>query len=219
MDNHKEKSKNTNIFLNNQSKQKDNQPINKLNQNRFANEIGKHIEPIQKREININNIELFPSLIDDLTLLSISKANKKNTKTEITYANVAKNVIEVEKNITYDVDPGWSHLFRGDNGQIKRLDGPMTDEWFRMETKIIDERKKKQEMEFARYFKEMEEDRLLRIELFGDFQDFYDPRKDPFYTKEEDIIIYTGNDQSDTDSEGSNYDQDQGDYLNDDNYL
>lgn len=223
MTEHNQKLKN-NIFLNSKSKSSNNQTNNKeetsLRNNRFSNEIGKNVmREIQekKKELDTNDKELFPSLLNEYDLFLISKTKQKN-KT-ISYKDIAKNKETSIKIETDEIEPGWVNLFRDENNKIIKMQGKTTPECLELERKERELREKREINKTEIFLRELEYERNLRKELFGDIQEFYDPNKDPFYTKEKDIIIYTIGDLSDSDTEGSNYDNQENDYLNDDNYL
>jgi len=222
--------KSKNRFLNNESKKKDSKKIDKdgftqkekedhkLKTNIFSNEIGKNVlkENQVKREIDINNDELFPSLLDD----SITYISKKKTKTKsdtehgyTSYLSIAKREESTKKEITYEVDPGWVHLFKTDDNKIHFLYGPTTEKCLELEKKEYEAKLKKERNELYKYLEELEYERHLRKELYKDIYNFYEPSTDKYYTKEEDIVIYTStsNDLSDSDTEGS-FDYNENDY-------
>jgi hypothetical protein len=189
-----EHKKSNNFFL---TKQKNDKPKNdKPNTNIFANEIGKQVKDEPKREININDDELFPSLTSDII---IKKNKKQNT---ISYASIAKKENIHKKEVTSDVDSGWVHLFR-ENGKTHFLYGQTTPACLEIERKYNEYKIKKERDELNLFFRELEEERNLRKELYGDIIDFYDPKKDRFYTKEENIVIYGLDDLSDSDTDSA----------------
>jgi hypothetical protein len=191
-----EHKKSKNIFLtknkdNYKDKYKSNENNNKLKTNIFANEIGKQVKEVPKREINVNDEELFPSLTDNINV----KQNKKSNT--ISYVSVAKREkMTPNKELAYDVEPGWVHLFR-ENGKTHILYGPTTLPCLEIERNRI----KKENDDLKKYLDELEEERNLRKELYGDIIEYYDPMKDRFYTKEENIVIYGLDELSDSDSE------------------
>lgn len=218
-------NKKNNIFLNksnnhnnhnNQQKQD-----NGLRNNRFSNEIGKNTMRENEQKKNGFNAteELFPSLLNDYDLFMISKTNKNNKNHTISYKDIAKNKETSIKIETDEIESGWVSLFKDENNKIVKVYGKTTPECLEIERK---ERERKEKMELdetLRFLRELEYERNLRKELFGDIQEFYDPRKDKFYTKEEDIIIYIANESNDSDTEGSYDNQDTFDYTNDENYI
>ncbi len=222
-----QKSKNkSNVFLNkynNQTKQeKEKEPNDNhsLKNNRFSNEIGKD-KKRENKEFNAVE-ELFPSLLNDYDLFMMSKTNKNKNKdaNNISYKDIANNKEKIIKIETDEIEAGWLSLFKDENNQIIKVYGKTTPECLEIERKEREMKEKKELEDMNRFFKELEYERNLRRELFGDIQDFYDPLKDKFYTKEKDIIIYNQNDMSDSDTDCSNCDnQDPNDYLNDDHYL
>lgn len=228
MTEHNQKLKN-NIFLNSKSKSSNNQinnnskQDNSLRSNRFSNEIGKNtMREIQekKKDLDVNNEELFPSLLNDYDLFLVSKTNQKSKSNIVSYKDIAKNKETSIKIVTDEIEPGWINLFRDENNKIIKMQGKTTPECLELERKEQEAKAKREINETEYFLRELEYERNLRKELFGDIQEFYDPNKDPFYKKEKDIVIYTLSDLSDSDTEGSNYDnQENGDYLNDDNYL
>lgn len=219
-----------NIFLNksnNQTKQeKNSNDGHSLKNNRFSNEIGKNTIR-EKKELEEKNKgfnateELFPSLLNDYDLFMMSKTNKnKDTNHAISYKDITKNKEKSIKIETDEIEAGWVSLFKDENNKIVKVYGKTTHECLEIERKEREMKERREIEETNRFFRELEYERNLRKELFGDIQDFYDPLKDRFYTKEKDIVIYSPNDLSDSDTEGSNYDnQEPNDYLNDDNYL
>ena len=196
-------------YSNKQNKQNE-QHEQQMKSNIFANEIGKtniHLtQSEKKREIDINNSDLFPDLINDFNQMSISshilKKIKKPASTSISYADITKNKEEVKKTITYDIDPGWVHLYM-ENHQIKKLYGPETEKGLELERKEQELKRKKEIDEWNNYIKKIEEDRYLRKEIYGGHYDVYDPNTDIYRIKEKDIILYTSNEASDSDTEGS----------------
>lgn len=216
------KSKKTNMFLNdkndkhdrNNTHQKDSR--NNLKKNIFSNEIGKNIasESKPKREIDIKDDEIFPSLIETPILNKKSKTKQSSSGDYVSYLSIAKQEESTKKDITYDVDPGWVHLFRGDDNKIHFLYGPTTEKCLELEKKEYELKLKKERNELYTYLEELEYERHLRKELYKDICNFYDPRNDKYYTKEEDIVIYTLNDMSDSDTEGSMDYQDDYDNIN-----
>ena len=153
----------------------------------------------------------------------MSKTNKnknKDTNLVISYKDIAKNKEKSIKIETDEIESGWVSLFKDENNKIVKVYGKTTPECLEIERKEREMKERREIEETNRFFRELEYERNLRKELFGDIQNFYDPLKDRFYTKEKDIVIYLPNDLSDSDTEGSNYDnQEPNDYLNDDNYL
>jgi len=227
MTEHNQKLKN-NIFLNSKLKSSNNQTNNNnkqdnsLRSNPFSSEIGKNtMREIQekKKDLDVNNEELFPSLLNNYDLFLISKTNRKNKANIISYKDIAKNKETSIKIETDEIEPGWVNLFRDENNKIIKMQGKTTPECLELERKEQELRMKREINETENFLRELEYERNLRKELFGDIQEFYDPNKDPFYTKEKNIVIYTLSDLSDSDTEGSNYDNQENDYLNDDNYL
>jgi len=217
---------NKNVFLNSKSKPSNRHTNNKkqepnLTNNRFSNDIGKNtmreIEE-KKKEFNAHDEELFPSLLNDYDLYTVSKTNKHNQNI-ISYKDITKNKETSIKIETDEIEPGWINLFRDENNKIIKMYGKMTPECLEIERKEYEKKEIKERDELYQFLRELEFNRNLRKELFGDIQDFYDPLKDRFYTKENDIVLYTGNDSHDSDTEGSNYDNQETDYTNDDNYL
>lgn len=221
LDKNKNNSKN-NIFLNNKTTtnnaHKNNNQEEQLSNNRFSSEIGKQTKRENKlKEINMNDAELFPSLLNEYELYNVSKTIKK-TQPVVSYKDITneENSIKIE---TDDLEQGWVHLFRDENNKIIKIYGKTTPECLELERKEREIKQKREREEFNLYMNEIEFERNLRKELYGDIIDFYDPMKDKFYTKEKDIVIYTANDLSESDSEGSYDNLDNNDYLNDDNYL
>lgn len=218
LDNIHKKSKNTNIFLNNkinESKQNyNNNNANKLRTNLFSNQIGKNTltNNQDKREIDINNDELFPTLTQESVYIS-KKSKTKTSDDYISYLSIAKQEKSIKKETTYEVDPGWVHLFKSEDNKIHFLYGPTTEKCLELEKKEYELKIKKERNELYKYIEDIEYERNLRKELYKDICNFYDPNKDKYYTKEEDIIIYTSNDLSDSDTEGS-YDYHDNDYDN-----
>jgi hypothetical protein len=171
----------------------------------------------KKKEFDTNDEKLFPSLLNDNDLFLISKTMQKN-KT-ISYKDIVNNKETSIKIETDEIEPGWINLFRDENNKIIKMQGKTTLECLELERKEKEFRDKRQINETEFFLKELEYERSQRKKLFGDIQEFYDPNKDPFYTKEKDIILYTIGDISDSDTEGSNYDNQENYYFNDDNYL
>lgn len=225
----KKKNKN-NIFLNkynietNDNVKKNTNENSRMN-NRFFNEIGKNTmrektENEEKKKGFNSTKELFPSLLNDYDLFMVSKINKKKQKDIISYKDIVMNKETYIKIETHDIESGWVSLFKDENNKIIKVYGKTTPECLEIERKAQEIKEKKEQDELSHFLRELEYERNLRKELFGDIQDFYEPLKDIFYTKEKDIIIYTTRDFNDSDTEGSNYDnQDNFDYMNDDNYI
>jgi hypothetical protein len=214
-----QKNKN-NVFLNQKQNDMNKHKDNKIsfekntNKNRFSND-GSRIE--KEKEVNINDSDLFPSLLDDFELFVISKKIKKQE--EISYKDIANHFYKPhKKEETDDVDPGWVFLYKDLNHKINFLYGKKTEKCLEIEIKETRIKKKKELDELNTYIRDIEEDRLLRMELYGNYYNFYRPEADKYYTKEENIVIYTSNssDLSDSDTEGSCENED---YINDDNYL
>ena len=227
LDKNKNNSKNNsknNIFLNNKTTtdnahKKNNNQEEQLSNNRFSSEIGKQTKRENKtKEINMNDVELFPSLLNEYELYNVSKTIKK-TQQVVSYKDITNNEEKTIKIETDDLEPGWVNLFRDENNKIIKVYGKTTPECLELERKEREIKQKKEREEFNLYMNEIEFERNLRKELYGDIIDFYDPMKDKFYTKEKDIVIYTANELSESDSEGSYDIHDNTDYLNDDNYL
>ena len=237
MSENNKKQKKTNVFLNNKPNDKPNQKNNifkndfkndnkndknndSLRNNRFVNEIGKNtMREIQEKNdgFNANNTELFPSLLNELKLLTISKKNRKDQDI-ISYKDIANNTEKSYKKIESDeVDPGWVHFYRDEDYKIIRLDGRSTEAWLELERKEIKNKKEKEKDELNHFLKEIEYEQILRKELYGDIYKFYDPNKDKYYIKEKDIILYTSNEAFDSDTEGSNDNNEDGPTY--DNYL
>lgn len=222
LDKNKNNSKN-NIFLNNKTTttnaHKNNKQEEQLSNNRFSSEIGKQTRRENKpKEINMNDAELFPSLLNEYELYSVSKTIKK-TQPIVSYKDITNNQEKSIKIETDDLEPGWVHLFRDENNKIVKLYGKTTPECLELERKERELKQKREREHFNLYLNEIEFERNLRKHLYGDIIDFYDPMKDKFYTKEKDIVIYTANDLSESDSEGTYDNHDNNDYLHDDNYL
>jgi len=240
MSENNQKIKKNNIFLNNKPPDKPNDKNNNQNNNsytntneykndknndslrnnRFLNEIGKNTmrEIQEKRDgFNANNTELFPSLLNQLNILTISKNNRKKQDI-VSYKDVTNNTEKAYKKIeTDEVDPGWVHFYRDEDNKIIRLNGRTTEECLELERKEIKNKKEKEKDELNHFLKELDDERILRKELYGDIYKFYDPNKDKYYTKEKDIILYTSNETFDSDTEGSNDNNEDGPIY--DNYL
>lgn len=228
--NQKVKNK-SNVFLsklnhqNNQSNNSQNKQENgnSLKNNRFSNDIGKNTmrekTEIEQKKKGFNPTEeLFPSLLNDYDLFVMSKTNK-NLNNTISYKDITKNKEKSIKIETDEIEAGWVSLFKDNNNQIVKVYGKTTPECLEVERKEFETKERKELDETNLFLRELEYERNLRRELFGDIQNFYDPLKDKFYTKEKDIVIYSLGDLPDSDTEGSNYDNQDIDYLNDDNYL
>jgi len=189
-----------------------------LYENRFYKDgVDRAREREKDKDVNINDSELFPSLLNDLDLFIVSKKNKKQE--QISYKDIANNICKPHKEETDEVDPGWVYIYKDSNYKIHFLYGKKTETCLEIERKELAARKKKEIDELNEYIREKEEDRLIRMELYGNYYNFYKPETDKYYTREEDIVIYTANsnDVSDSETEGSNYDNE--DYINDDTYL
>jgi hypothetical protein len=233
MSENNQKQKKTNVFLNNKPNHNPNEKNNiykndykndknndSLRNNRFVKQTGKNTmrEFQEKRDgFNANNTELFPSLLNELNLLTISKKNRKKQDI-ISYKDIANNTEKSYKKIESDeVDPGWVHFYRDEDNTIIRLDGRPTETWLELERKEIKNKKEKEKDELNHFLKELEDEQILRKELYGDIYKFYDPNKDKYYIKEKDIILYTSNETFDSDTEGSNDNNEDGPTY--DNYL
>ncbi len=224
----KDKKQKNNMFLNNtklppQTETKTYEDRNKdnLRNNRFSNEIGKSRMRENEKKIDTNDSELFPSLLNDYDLFLLSKAVKKQDQSSaVSYKDITNNKETSIKIETDEVEAGWVHLYRDEHNKIIKMYGKTTPECLEIEGKDNEMKKKKKENEIKSLFNQIEYERNVRKELYGDIINFYDPLKDRFYTKEKDIVIYTVSELSDSDTEGSNCDiNDTNDYLNDDVYL
>ena len=242
MSENNQKQKKTNVFLNDKPNEKPNDKPNEkpneknniykndfkndyknnknndsLRNNRFVNQIGKNTmrEIQEKRDgFNANNTELFPSLLNELNLLTISKKNRKKQDI-ISYKDIANNTEKSYKKIESDeVDPGWVHFYRDEDNTIIRLDGRPTETWLELERKEIKNKKEKEKDELNHFLKEIEDEQNLRKELYGDIYKFYDPNKDKYYTKEKDIILYTSTETFDSDTESNDNNEDGPNYDN-----
>jgi len=215
-----------NIFLNNKTnssnnnKKQNNNTENQLINNRFSSEIGKQTKRENKiKEINTNDAELFPSLLNEYDLYNVSKTIKKTQKEIVSYKDITNNEQKSIKIETDEIEPGWVHLFRDENNKIVKMYGKTTPECLELERKELEVKQKREKEDLDLYLNEIEFERNLRKELYGDIIEFYDPLKDKFYKKEKDIVIYSANDLSESDSEGSYDNHDNNEHFNDDNYL
>lgn len=220
-----EKFKN-NIFLNSKLKLYDNQvnnnkQENSIRSNRFLNKMGRNsMREIKekKKEIDMTDEELFPSLLNDHELFSISKTKQKETN-GILYKDIVSNKETSIKIESYEIEPGWVKLFRDENNRFIQMQSKITPECLELERNKMAQMDKRKFNEIKFLLREIEYERNLRKELFGDIQEFYDPDKDPFYTKEKDIVLYTSGDLSDSDISDNDTEVSYDNQDNDDNYL